>query len=73
VFTAGKGFGKITVQSDSGEVMVDVVGNKGNKKTKVHLYIPWQEIVALKKCKESKRFCNPERQPVCGTTKAEKC
>jgi hypothetical protein len=36
VFTAGKGFGKITVQSDSGEV-VDVVGNKGNKKTKVHL------------------------------------
>jgi hypothetical protein len=27
-------FGKITVQSDSGEVMVDVVGNKGNKKTK---------------------------------------
>jgi hypothetical protein len=35
VFTAGKGFGKITVQSDSGEVMVDVVGNKGNKKKRI--------------------------------------
>jgi hypothetical protein len=31
-----KRFRKFTVQSDSGEVMVDV-GNKGNKKTKVHL------------------------------------
>jgi hypothetical protein len=37
VFTAGKGSEKL-VQSDSGEVMVDVVGNKGNKKTKVHLF-----------------------------------
>jgi hypothetical protein len=34
VFTAGKGFGKISIMPDSGEVMVDLVGNKGNKKTK---------------------------------------
>jgi hypothetical protein len=41
VFTAGKGFGKITVQSDSGEVMVDVVGNKGTRKqSSFAFYIP---------------------------------
>lgn len=33
-FTAGKGFGKIAIMPDSGEVLVDLVGNKGNKKTK---------------------------------------
>jgi hypothetical protein len=32
VFTAGKGFGKI-VQSDSGEVMVDVVQRKQENKS----------------------------------------
>lgn len=42
VFQAGKGFGQITVQSDSGEVALDLVGNKGNKKTKssFSFYIP---------------------------------
>jgi hypothetical protein len=42
VFAAGKGFGSITVQSDSGEVTVDLVGNKGNKKTKssFSFYVP---------------------------------
>lgn len=41
-FLAGKGFGQITVQSDSGEVMVELVGNKGNKKTKsaFAFYVP---------------------------------
>jgi hypothetical protein len=34
VFDAGKGFGKISIMPDSGEVLVDLVGNKGNKKTK---------------------------------------
>lgn len=34
VFAAGKGFGKISIMPDSGEVLVDLVGNKGNKKTK---------------------------------------
>jgi hypothetical protein len=33
-FQATKGFGKITIMPDSGEVKVDIVGNKGNKKTK---------------------------------------
>lgn len=33
-FDAGKGFGKISIMPDSGEVLVDLVGNKGNKKTK---------------------------------------
>lgn len=33
-FVAGKGFGKITVQSDTGEVRLELPGNKGNKKTK---------------------------------------
>lgn len=33
-FAAGKGFGKIVIQSDTGEVMLALVGNKGNKKTK---------------------------------------
>lgn len=33
-FTAGKGFGKILVQPDTGEVLLSLVGNKGNKKTK---------------------------------------
>lgn len=33
-FTAGKGFGKIVIQSDTGEVKLALVGNKGNKKTK---------------------------------------
>lgn len=33
-FQAGKGFGKIVVMPDTGEVMCDLVGNKGNKKTK---------------------------------------
>lgn len=42
VFAAGKGFGQIVVQADSGEVTVDLVGNKGNKKTKVSFsfYVP---------------------------------
>lgn len=34
VFDAGKGFGKITIMPDSGEVICELVGNKGNKKTK---------------------------------------
>jgi len=34
VFAAGKGFGKMNIMPDSGEVLVDLVGNKGNKKTK---------------------------------------
>lgn len=34
VFTAGKGFGKIVIQSESGEVQLEAVGNKGNKKLK---------------------------------------
>jgi hypothetical protein len=34
VFQAGKGFGKIVLMPDTGEVMCDLVGNKGNKKTK---------------------------------------
>lgn len=33
-FQATKGFGKINIMPDSGEVKVDLVGNKGNKKTK---------------------------------------
>jgi hypothetical protein len=37
VFNAGKGFGKISIMPDSGEVKVDLVGNKGNKKTKSSL------------------------------------
>lgn len=34
VFAAGKGFGKIVVQSDTGEVQLEAGGNKGNKKLK---------------------------------------
>jgi hypothetical protein len=34
VFQATKGFGTINIMPDSGEVKVDLVGNKGNKKTK---------------------------------------
>lgn len=34
VFQAGKGFGKIDVQVDTGEVKVTAGGNKGNKTTK---------------------------------------
>lgn len=33
-FFEGKGWGKIGIMPDSGEVLVDLVGNKGNKKTK---------------------------------------
>lgn len=33
-FPVGKGFAKITVQTDSGEVTSDLVGNPGNKKHK---------------------------------------
>ncbi len=33
-FNAGKGWGKITLMADTGEGMVDLVGNKGNKKEK---------------------------------------
>lgn len=33
-FNAGKGFGSISVQSDTGEVRLELPGNKGNKKTK---------------------------------------
>lgn len=36
-FQAGKGFGKMNIMPDSGEVKVDLVGNKGNKKTKSSL------------------------------------
>jgi hypothetical protein len=41
-FAAGKGFSKITLQSDTGEVKLDLVGNKGNKKTKnsFSFYVP---------------------------------
>jgi hypothetical protein len=40
VFTAGKG-GKITIQSDSGEVMVDVVEQrKQENKSSFAFYIP---------------------------------
>jgi len=41
-FLEGKGWGKITVQADTGEGTMDLVGNKGNKKTKNALafYIP---------------------------------
>jgi hypothetical protein len=41
-----KRFGK-SVQSDSGEVMVDVVGNKGNKKTK---FICFYILVTARNC-----------------------
>lgn len=34
VFAAGKGFGKIVIQSDTGEVQLEAGGNKGNKKLK---------------------------------------
>jgi len=34
VFAAGKGFANLKVQPDTGEVKLDLVGNKGNKKTK---------------------------------------
>ncbi|WP_417365930.1 hypothetical protein [Flavobacterium beibuense] len=34
-FLEGKGFGKIVAQVDTGEVKPSIVGNKGNKKTKV--------------------------------------
>jgi len=34
VFQATKGWGTINIMPDSGEVKVDLVGNKGNKKTK---------------------------------------
>lgn len=34
VFPATKGFGKITIQSDTGEVQLEAGGNKGNKKLK---------------------------------------
>jgi hypothetical protein len=67
VFTAGKGFGKITVQSDSGEVMVDVVGNKGNKKTKSSFafYIPGNSKKLLGMVRTLKNvpmvFCVSER------------
>lgn len=33
-FPVGKGFAKITIMTDSGEVMFEAVGNKGNKKNK---------------------------------------
>lgn len=41
-FAAGKGFGKISLQSDTGEVLLALVGNKGNKKTKssFNFYVP---------------------------------
>ncbi len=41
-FIAGKGWAKIVIQSDMGEVKVSLVGNKGNKKTKSSLdfYVP---------------------------------
>jgi hypothetical protein len=34
VFAAGKGFGQIVIQSDTGEVQLEAGGNKGNKKLK---------------------------------------
>lgn len=34
VFAVGKGFAKILVMADTGEVKYDTVGNKGNKKNK---------------------------------------
>jgi hypothetical protein len=34
VFTAGKGFGKIAIQSESGEVQIEGAGNPGNMKLK---------------------------------------
>jgi hypothetical protein len=33
-FPIGKGFSKISIMSDTGEVMFEAVGNKGNKKNK---------------------------------------
>ena len=36
-FPVGKGFGKITLQTDTGELKLDLVGNKGNKKHKQQL------------------------------------
>lgn len=33
-FPTGKGFGKIVIQSDTGEVLLEAGGNKGNKKLK---------------------------------------
>ena len=67
VFAAGKGFGKITVQSDSGEVAVDLVGNKGNKKTKVSFsfYVPGNSKKLLGMVRTLKNipmiFCVTER------------
>lgn len=41
-FPSGQGFGKIVIQSDTGEVTLDAGGNKGNKKLKSGLsfYVP---------------------------------
>lgn len=41
-FPATKGFSKIVLQSDTGEVKLDLVGNKGNKKPKnsFMFYVP---------------------------------
>lgn len=41
-FPATKGFSKVVIQSDTGEVKLDLVGNKGNKKPKqtFGFYVP---------------------------------
>jgi hypothetical protein len=67
VFAAGKGFGKIIVQADSGEVNIDLVGNKGNKKTKVSFsfYVPSNNAKLLGFVRTMKNvpmlFCVQER------------
>lgn len=66
-FQATKGFGKINIMPDSGEVKVDVVGNKGNKKTKVSFdfAISGNDKKALGFMRTHKNtpmlFCVPER------------
>lgn len=48
-FVEGKGWAKLTFQPDTGEGLVDLVGNKGNKKTKnsVVFFIPGNSATLL--------------------------
>lgn len=48
-FVAGKGWGKIVIQADSGEGLVSLVGNKGNKKEKngISFYVAGNDAKTL--------------------------
>jgi hypothetical protein len=66
-FNPGNGFGIINIMPDSGEVKVDLVGNKGNKKTKssIGFAISANDAVALGFMRTHANtpmvFCVPER------------